>query len=251
MKSKHFKIHRGAWQGRHFHYPPKSPGPSSFTPGVLKEAVFELLLNRISHEKHRVEDYAFFDLSAGSGQMALEALSLGFQKVYISEVDAARVAHIKKELGWGAEKGARVTVDLGEGTVAPLSSSIEIYCRDFRRMAPFIHTHLQSALYFDLPYSFWKVKKAQKNPLGVEGFLLRLEKTLVKQGGHIWVFLQGPRFFDPQKMKFIEKLEFRHYGRQHLSFWLFACEAKADSAPPIKSKAKAERKAEGEESLSI
>ena len=222
MKAKSFKIYRGSLQGHYFRYPPGHQASSCFTPGVLKEAVFELLLNRILHNKRKIEEYAFFDLSAGSGQMALEALSLGFQKVYISEIDALRVAHIKKQLGCEQKKG--VSVPSLEKLSSELSrSSVEIYCRDFRRMSSLIHSHLQSVLYLDLPYSFWKVKNSQKNPLGVEGFLLRLEKSLMELGGHTWVFIQGPRFFEPQKMKSLKNLEFRRYGRQHLSFWLSSC----------------------------
>ena len=235
LGSKSFKIHRGVLQGRHFRYPPSSQGYSCFTPGVLKEAVFELLLNRISQRDYEAGDYAFFDLLAGSGQMALEALSLGFQKVYISEIDALRIAHIKKQLGYEQGKGApapnlerpsielsQSSTELSQSSIIELSRSsiIEIYCRDFRRMSPLIYSHLQSVLYFDLPYSFWQVKKSQKNPLGVEGFLLRLEKSLVEIGGHTWIFIQGPRFFEPQKLKSVKNLEFRRYGRQHLSFWL-------------------------------
>lgn len=212
LRSKKFKIHRGSLQGRYFSYPPNSRGFSYFTPAVLKEAVFELLLKRILGAGHRVEEYAFFDLSAGSGQMALEALSLGFQKAYISEIDLARVRHIKKELGYELAKNSPISGI----KKAPLFSSLEIYCCDFRRMSSLISSHLQSVLYLDLPYSFWKGKKV----LGVERFLLGLEKFLMEQGRRIWIFIQGPRFFETHKMKFVKNLELRRYGRQHLSFWL-------------------------------
>ena len=204
-------------QGRRFEYPPIGQGQTRFTPGLLKKAVFEILLNRIANSSHKVKDYAFFDLSAGSGQMAFEALSLGFQKVYISEVEASYTAHIKKQLGAKDKRGHLVETRIqGLDPAVP----IEIYCRDFRRMSSLIRSHSQSILYFDLPYSFWKAR----NPLGLEGFLSRLENSFIKEeAGETksrWIFIQGPRFFEVQKMKFIKDPEFRRYGRQHLSFWL-------------------------------
>ena len=202
-------------QGHRFQYPINIQGRTRFTPSLLKEAVFEILLNRIASSGHKSKDYVFFDLSAGSGQMALEALSLGFQKIYISEVEPLYLANIKKQFGLAENKGPLLEIHRKE-LDSPVS--LEMHCRDFRRMSPLIHPHLKSVLYFDLPYSFWKAK----NPLGLEGFLSRLEKSLLREEEtrYRWIFIQGPRFFEPQKMELLRKLEFRRYGRQHLTFWL-------------------------------
>lgn len=206
MSNRNFKIQRGVLKGHHFRYPPRSHGYNSFTPSIVREAFFEILLNRILSSEYAIEDYVFFDLCTGSGQIGLEAASIGFKKTYLTDIDFKRVDHIK------------TLVCPDKEAEAPFSKfkSVEVQRRDFRAMSSLIYSHKLSVLYFDLPYSFWKGEK----PLGLEAFLLRLEKSEHWDENLVWVFIQGPRYFRPDKMKYVTNLEFRHYGRQHLSFWL-------------------------------
>ncbi len=109
-------------------------GNSHLTLNLVKEAIFQVLEGRLGPE---LENYAFFDLCAGSGQMAFEAFSRGFAAVHLAEVDGGRLAHLISE----AKRG---------------EFDVRIHRRDFRRMAPLIFRHPRSVVFLDPPYSFWK-----------------------------------------------------------------------------------------------
>ncbi len=127
------KITRGQLRGRSIQLPPRVKGNLNLTPGLIKEALFQLLEGQLSTEISR---YAFFDLCAGSGQMALEALSLGFSPVHMAEVDQERFRFLLKE-------------------VRRHGDPVELHKRDFRRMAPLILREPRSVVFLDPPYSFW------------------------------------------------------------------------------------------------
>ncbi len=201
MQPQKFKICRGFLKGRRFPYPAPSQGHSSFTPSLVKEAVFEILLRHINQRKHELSNYAFFDLCAGSGQMALEALSLGFRPVYISEVDAKRLRHIRE-----------MSCVLQRYCPAPV---LQIYKYDFRRMLKMIHAHSHAVLYLDMPYSFWQNGKQNV----AANFVKRLHESwiLESQCLLLWLLVQGPRFLNSQELRDDRNSQFLRYGKQHLT----------------------------------
>lgn len=64
------------------------------TTARVKEAAFQLVRNRIDVS----EDWIFYDLFAGSGQMGIEALSLGAQHVTFVDVVPDRLAELQRTL---------------------------------------------------------------------------------------------------------------------------------------------------------
>jgi 16S rRNA G966 N2-methylase RsmD len=128
------RILRGSLRGRKVAVPPAVHGNSHLTLGLVKEAVFQILEGRLGGD---LSQWAFFDLCAGSGQMAIEAHSLGFAPVHLSEIDPGRLRHLftEKRL-WDY----------------PLT----IHKRDFRRMAPLLLEFPRVVAFLDPPYSFWE-----------------------------------------------------------------------------------------------
>lgn len=83
---KDLTVIRGTLKNKRIPLPKPVKGHSNATPQKIKEAVFNILDSRISSPG----DYLFLDLFAGSGQMGLEALSLGYGKVVFCEWDRPR-----------------------------------------------------------------------------------------------------------------------------------------------------------------
>ena len=127
------RIQRGRFRGQKLKMPPPVRGELNLTPALLKEAAFQILENRIADPGN----CAFFDLCAGSGQMAIEALSLGYNPVHLAEIDNKRFGFILEN-------------------TAPFRKEIQMHRKDFRRMAPIILSYPVSALFLDPPYSFWE-----------------------------------------------------------------------------------------------
>ncbi len=132
----------------------------------MKESFFQIALNQAKSE------WAFFDLTAASGQMGFEAYSLGFSPVIMSDIDRRKIKHITKQ---------SVEHSLG----------VEVYLRDCRKMVSHIFNHSQAVIYIDLPYSFW-----QKDKVNVlDSFLFRFFMHYVTlKNAHSFLFcIQGPR----------------------------------------------------------
>ena len=198
-----FQIKRGMWKGRRLRYPAPLQGHHSFTPSIVKEAFFELLLGRMARQGQEVSDYAFFDLCAGSAQMGIEALSIGFKDVHICEVAMPRIKHVQKQLE----------------ALAP--DTIHYHRRDFRRMVKVIQGFSCSILYIDMPYSFWSEKPKSTPPL--RHFISQIYDLTnnLEESIKVFIFIQGPRYFQLENIIVgsAETAEYRRYGRQHLSFW--------------------------------
>ncbi len=128
------RIHSGKFRGKKLKFPPDAKGKSHFTPALIKEALFPLAMNE--PWKEGLEDRTFFDLCAGSGQMAWEACSLGYGEVHLCEVDEKRIRFLIEEM----EKN---------------HFQAKLHRRDFRRMAPLIGEHREVVAFLDPPYSFW------------------------------------------------------------------------------------------------
>lgn len=64
------------------------------TSARVKEAAFQIIRNRVATE----DDWIFYDLFAGSGQMGIEALSLGAAQVIFVELIPDRLSEIQRSL---------------------------------------------------------------------------------------------------------------------------------------------------------
>ena len=107
--------------------------------------------------------WAFFDLCAGSGQVAIEALSRGFQDVHACEIDQARFGFLLEQ-------------------IKSQGYAIRCHRKDFQRLARLVTG--PAIVFLDLPYSFWK-----PIPEAVEAFLAALP---AEGEGDVLIFLQGP-----------------------------------------------------------
>jgi 16S rRNA G966 N2-methylase RsmD len=128
LSSGHFSISAGQFKGRRFSMPPAVAGHRHVTPGILKEAAFQLM------ENHG-EPGSFWDLCSGSGQMGLEALSRGYSPVHLVELDRTRFQDLKKRCR---------------------GYSVRLHNKDFVRVVPLIaNDEGRTVVFLDLPYSFW------------------------------------------------------------------------------------------------
>lgn len=133
MPADSLRIQKGRLRGHKIKPPPAVNGNSHLTLNLVKEAIFQVLDGQLGDD---IERYAFFDLCAGSGQMAFEAFSRGFNSVHLAEVDSRRLSHLISE----AKRG---------------KLDVQVHRRDFRRMASVIFQHPRSVVFLDPPYSFW------------------------------------------------------------------------------------------------
>jgi 16S rRNA G966 N2-methylase RsmD len=150
-------VQQGIFRGRKIALPPALHGHRHFTSSLMKEALFQLI------DVYR--PCAFFDLCAGSGQIAVEALSRGFTPVHCVERDERRFAFLVRELA---------------------AYDLTLHKKDFRRMAPLI-AEQGGVAFLDVPYSFW-------NQDGVcyhlEDFLIKLRSAM--KGQPVVLALQSP-----------------------------------------------------------
>jgi len=85
------RIQSGDFKNRVIPLPKRHHQHQNATPSRIKESVFQLVRNELQNES----DFEFFDLFAGSGQMGIEALSLGAYRVCFSEIDPHRLTQIR------------------------------------------------------------------------------------------------------------------------------------------------------------
>ncbi len=85
------RIISGKYKGRHFS-PPKNLKARPTT-DVAKEALFDILNNRIDYEETRV-----LDMFGGTGSISLEFASRGCPSVTLLEMNATNYAFIKKTI---------------------------------------------------------------------------------------------------------------------------------------------------------
>ncbi len=194
-------------------------GNSHLTLNLVKEAIFQVLEGRLGPE---LENYAFFDLCAGSGQMAFEAFSRGFAAVHLAEVDGGRLAHLISE----AKRG---------------EFDVRIHRRDFRRMAPLIFRHPRSVVFLDPPYSFWKGNGGESDAVdrlvhnlanpSEESRALLDEYRARGESFDLWFIVHGPGEYNPpasaattpgESPLYIAEHERRDYRKQRISILHFA-----------------------------
>lgn len=163
------KIQRGQFRGRRVEAPPGVRGHSEFTPGLVKEALFQRIENLIGED---ASAWSFFDMCAGSGQIAMEAASRGFGDVHACEIDQKRFAFLLEQ-------------------VKVLGYPIRCHRKDFTRLARLIKA--PSVVFLDLPYSFWKPV-----PEAVAALIRAIDEEAGPAPGEgerteqVLIFLQGP-----------------------------------------------------------
>lgn len=140
-QKKYVSVQQGEMRGKKILLPPAIHGHRHFTSALIKEALFQIC--------EPYKPAAFFDLCAGSAQIAVEALSRGFSPVHCVERDDGRFSFLVEQL-----KGI----------------DIILHKKDFRRMASVIaDTH--SVVFIDAPYSFWQSDGSCEL---IEDFLIKL-----------------------------------------------------------------------------
>jgi 16S rRNA G966 N2-methylase RsmD len=209
------RIQKGRFQGRKIKPPPAVSGNSHLTLGLVKEAIFQVLEGQLGAG---LDQYAFFDLCAGSGQMAFEALSRGFAPVHLAEIDPRRLRHLIDE----ARRG---------------SFDVQIHRRDFRRMAPLVLRHARSVIFLDPPYSFWQGGDSEAVDRLVHNLAFPAADSLAELADRraqgvafdLWFLVHGPGEYTPpvprapgESPLYIAELERRDYRRQRITVLRFA-----------------------------
>ncbi len=179
----------------------------------FKEAFVEILLHHIKTSNETCEQFCFFDLCAGSGQIGIEALSLDFKFVHFSDLAPMRLKLINEF----------IKLKLSPYHIAIMSSYL-IHRKSFLKMIKYITDEKKSILYFDLPYDFWNVDQLQILDTFWDHLFSHLKMNLT-----LWAFIQGPMPYTKiTKYKNqiisgyeieIQEFEPRYYGRQVLSFF--------------------------------
>lgn len=208
------RILRGSLRGRKVAVPPAVHGNSHLTLGLVKEAVFQILEGRLDSDPGQ---WAFFDLCAGSGQVAIEAHSVGFAPVHLSEIDPGRLRHLF------AEK-------------ARWDYPLTIHKRDFRRMAPLLLGFARVVAFLDPPYSFWEHDGSSP---AVQRLVHNILNGTPAGACDLRFIVHGRAFFRPEAsvgegMEIVYTEE-RDYRGQRLTFLDFAPRGAArrpDSSPP-------------------
>jgi len=98
-----FNVQGGVFKNKKIPILESSKGHSNFTTSIMKKAVFSMIDSHAMSGSLVLEDALFVDLFSGSGQMALEALSRGFHKVHLFEIDIKRFSGLKKNLSLYSE----------------------------------------------------------------------------------------------------------------------------------------------------
>lgn len=166
------RISAGRFRGRRVRTPPAAGGHLSFTPSLVKEALFQLLENSGAGP---AEGYCFIDNCAGSGQIALEALSRGYEPVLAVEPDRRRFSAIRA-----------LTKEYG--------GELELHARDLRRCAPVVLRFARAIVFLDPPYTFWEQDRCPPIDVLLGQTAEGLEQTPLSSV--IWA-VQGPASYNP------------------------------------------------------
>lgn len=131
------------------------------------------------------------DLFAGSGQVGMEGLSIGFETVVFMELDKKRFSHL-------LEAGSR----LGSNALFFRKDGFR-YHSDFGLVMP-----PQSLVYFlDPPYSFW-----ESGSYRIIGLIESIRSSTDPNGG-LYIFIQAP------KKTIIPDMESVAFGNNLLFYW--------------------------------
>ena len=143
----------------------------------------------------------------GSGQMAIEALSLGFGSVIGCDLDPSRVRFLLK-------------------VMKRHGYPIRVYRRDFQRSVALLLEHKQTVFFLDPPYTFWK----DGPPDSIHGLMERLAEEALRS--HLIGFVQGPQPYalplqDSSRKKKDALPKFRVESRRHRGQYLTLLEYRA------------------------
>ncbi|PKA16529.1 RsmD family RNA methyltransferase [Leptospira haakeii] len=141
--SKGLRIQTGELKGRLIPSPVSPEGKSNFTPAIIKKSLFDIIESLQLQGRLNLEDSAFIDLFAGSGQMGIESLSRGFAKAVFLELAWDRFESLK-------------------GVLDKLGKPHLVLRKDaFRFYSGFDIPEKTKVYFMDPPYSFWE-KKTEK-----------------------------------------------------------------------------------------
>ncbi|EMF99599.1 hypothetical protein LEP1GSC123_2854 [Leptospira borgpetersenii str. 200701203] len=142
---KALKVQAGKLKGKSIETPIAVAGNTNFTPAILKKSVFDIVGSLVLKGRLILEKSVFVDFFAGSGQMALEAMSRGFARVVLYELAWERSDNLRK-------------------LFAKFSDNYEVSRKDVFRFYNKLDIPEKSKIYFlDPPYSFWDKKKEKLN----------------------------------------------------------------------------------------
>ncbi|EMO10339.1 hypothetical protein LEP1GSC137_2358 [Leptospira borgpetersenii str. Noumea 25] len=133
---KALKVQAGKLKGKSIETPIAVAGNTNFTPAILKKSVFDIVGSLVLKGRLILEKSVFVDFFAGSGQMALEAMSRGFARVVLYELAWERSDNLRK-------------------LFAKFSDNYEVSRKDVFRFYNKLDIPEKSKIYFlDPPYSF-------------------------------------------------------------------------------------------------
>jgi 16S rRNA (guanine(966)-N(2))-methyltransferase RsmD len=138
----HLPIQAGKWKGKKIPAPSAIRGNSNFTPSLLKKSIFSILDSDFLSGNWEKENAVFVDVFAGSGQMGIEAVSRGFSKAILFELDRERFRILRDN-------------------ISSFSGDFTLFHKDaFRFLTKLEFTDAEFPIFFmDPPYSFWENSK--------------------------------------------------------------------------------------------
>lgn len=175
-----FQIQSGIYKNKRFPLKESKSGHANFTPSILKKAIFDKIESEELSGLISIQELVFVDLFAGSAQIGIEALSRGFKKVHLFEIDRNRFKNI-----------IEITGNLQSG-------SLYIHSKDSFRYYDILEEGESGVYFLDPPFTFWKENK-----------ISYLIENLVKIKKTKEIFIQSPTELNKQ--------ESRRFGSNYLT----------------------------------
>lgn len=160
---KQLKVQSGKLKGKNIPAAATTGNKENFTPALLKKTVFSLIENFQLKKDLEKSDAIFVDLFAGSGQMGFEAISRGFSKAMLFELDVNRFSTLVR------------------GIAKDLNDKIILLRRDSFRYYKTAETQIEEFIVFfaDPPYSFWETRKSELKLLADKITSIREKKIIL------------------------------------------------------------------------
>ncbi|TGK04883.1 DNA methyltransferase [Leptospira semungkisensis] len=184
-KGKGLRIQTGELKGRVIPSPVTPEGKSNFTPAIIKKSLFDILESLQLQGRLNIQDSAFIDLFAGSGQMGIESLSRGFARAVFLELAWDRFESLK-------------------GVLEKLGKPHLVMRKDALRFHSGLNIPETSKVYFmDPPYSFWEKKTPKLKTV--------VDEIIQNEPGTAVIIIQSP---EPLQW---EDFTSRSFGRNTLN----------------------------------
>ncbi|MBE7412790.1 MAG: RsmD family RNA methyltransferase [Leptospiraceae bacterium] len=183
---KTLRVQSGDYKGRIIPAITTNQNKENFTPSLLKKTIFSIIEDL--HLKGNLEKAktTFVDLFAGSGQMGIEAISRGFLKSVLFEIDQKRFTAFTRGIG----------LDYKEKVVLFRRDSFRYYKSALNDSEEFM------VFFADPPYSFWDNNRSELKSLADSIISMKEKKSLL--------IFQSP--MNPDWKNF----ESRKYGNHYL-----------------------------------